>query len=435
MPGASVRLVSSTAVHLPERMERTRWELTAWDVAMLSAQYIQKGLLFPKPAAPFDATVRRLRASLSHCLLHFPFLSGRFATDPHTTTYVDCNDAGAQFVVAKADGLHVSDLLNAADVPAVVRSFFLMDGAINYDGYSLPLVAVQVTELEDGVFIGCSFNHAMGDGESFWHFFNSWSELSAGHQTISRLPSAEKPRIHRELGPVRFIPTEDHMERFRSPLLRERIFHFGARAISQIKAKANRQSKVEKGEISSLQALSALMWRVITRARELPADQTTGCRLAAGYRNRLNPPLPREYFGNCIRPILTTTTVGELLRQDLGWAAGALHRTVSELSADTAREHLEQLVKNPQVYHMSGFDRNSIMVGSSPRFDMYAGDFGLGKGLAVLSGSAHKFDGKISAFPGKDGGGSIDLEVCLLPDFMAALESDEEFLAALHPSY
>ncbi|CAN6449569.1 unnamed protein product [Victoria cruziana] len=435
MSKASVRLVSSTTVHLPKRMERTRWELTAWDVAMLSAQYIQKGLLFPEPLTTFDAIVPRLQTSLSHCLLHFPYMAGRFATDPETTTYVDCNDAGAQFVVAKADGLHVSDLLNAVDVPAIVKAFFLMDGVINYDGYSLPLVAVQVTELEDGVFIGCSFNHAIGDGESFWHFFNSWSELSAGRQTISRLPLTEKPQIYTELGPIRFIPSEDRMERFQPPLLRERIFHFSVLTISRIKAKANLQSKLEKGEISSLQALSAFMWRLITRARKLPADQTAVCRLAAGYRNRLNPPLPREYFGNCIRLIQTSAVVGELLKQDLGWAARALHETVSEQSAETAREHLEQLVKNPQVYHVSGFGRNSIMVGSSPRFDMYAGDFGLGKGLAVFSGGSRKFDGKISAYPGKDGGGSIDLEVCLLPDSMAALESDGEFVDALLPCH
>ncbi|XP_031478789.1 uncharacterized acetyltransferase At3g50280-like [Nymphaea colorata] len=435
MPEASIRVVSSTTIHLSNKLERSGWELTAWDVAMLSAHYIQKGLLFPKPPMPFDAVSQRLQTSLSHCLLHFPFLSGRFATDPETTTFVDCNDAGALFVVAKADELHVSDLVNAVDVPAIVRSFFLMDGAINFDGYSLPLVAVQVTELEDGVFVGCSFNHAMGDGESFWHFFNSWSELSAGHPSITRPPLTERPQIHNELGPVRYLPSEDHMERFKTPVLRERIFHFSAQAVARIKAKANEQSKLGKGEISSLQALSALMWRSITRARNLPSGQTTGCRLAAGYRKRLDPPLPREYFGNCIRAILTEAKAGELLGQDLGWAAQALHETVSRQTGDTAREHLEGLIKNPHVYHLSWFDPNSIMVGSSPRFEMYGSDFGWGKGLAVLSGSAHKFDGKISAFPGKDVGGNVDLEVCLFPHYMAALESDEEFLDALLPSH
>ncbi|KAF3773664.1 putative acetyltransferase [Nymphaea thermarum] len=238
---ASIRLVSSTTIHLPERTERSRWELTVTEVAMLPLHYIQKGLLFPKPSTAFDAVVQRLQTSLSHCLLHFPFLSGRLATDAETTIFVDCNDAGAQFVVAKADGLHVSDLMNAVDVPFIVRSFFPMDGAINYDGYSLPLAAVQleigtsksmliaqplkalsltrlyptwldlgpslglshvVTELEDGVIIGCSLNHATADGESFWHFFNSWSELNAGRETMSRPPLMERDQIHKELGQV-----------------------------------------------------------------------------------------------------------------------------------------------------------------------------------------------------------------------------------------
>ncbi|KAJ3700023.1 hypothetical protein LUZ61_003728 [Rhynchospora tenuis] len=72
-------------------------------------------------------------------------------------------------------------------------------------------------------------------------------------------------------------------------------------------------------------------------------------------------------------------------------------------------------------------------MGSSPRFDMYGCDFGWGKALAARSGSANKFDGKISAYPGSERGGSIDLEVCLLPEYMSALERDEEFLAVVSP--
>ncbi|XP_049931268.1 uncharacterized acetyltransferase At3g50280-like [Nymphaea colorata] len=127
---ASIRLVSHTTIHLPEKTERSIWELTVTKVAMLK----QKGLLFPKPSTVFDAVAQHLQTSLSHCLIHFPFLSGRLATDAETTVFVDCNDAGAQFIVAKADGLHISDLMNVVHVPLIVRSFFPMDGAINYDG-------------------------------------------------------------------------------------------------------------------------------------------------------------------------------------------------------------------------------------------------------------------------------------------------------------
>ncbi|KAJ0794936.1 putative transferase [Helianthus annuus] len=71
--------------------------------------------------------------------------------------------------------------------------------------------------------------------------------------------------------------------------------------------------------------------------------------------------------------------------------------------------------------------KNSVYMGSSPRFDMYGNEFGLGKALAVLSGYGNKFEGKVTSYPGREGRGSIDLEVCLLPEHMAAFESDEEF--------
>ncbi|KAJ0795374.1 putative transferase [Helianthus annuus] len=71
-------------------------------------------------------------------------------------------------------------------------------------------------------------------------------------------------------------------------------------------------------------------------------------------------------------------------------------------------------------------------MGSSPRFDMYGNKFGLGKALAFLSGYANKFDGKVTLYPGREGRGGIDLEVCLLPENMAAFESDEEFISIVN---
>lgn len=53
---------------------------------------------------------------------------------------------------------------------------------------------------------------------------------------------------------------------------------------------------------------------------------------------------------------------------------------------------------------------------------MYGNEFGMGKALAVLiSGYANKFDGKVTSDPGRNWGGSIDLEICLPPDSVPAL--------------
>ncbi|MCI55630.1 putative acetyltransferase, partial [Trifolium medium] len=76
------------------------------------------------------------------------------------------------------------------------------------------------------------------------------------------------------------------------------------------------------------------------------------------------------------------------------------------------------------------FDPNSITVSSSPRFNMYGNEFGMGKAIAVLSGYANKFDGNVSSYQGYEEG-SIDLALTLMPDAMKALESDEEFMNAV----
>lgn len=61
----------------------------------------------------------------------------------------------------------ISDIISPTDVPLVVQSFFDHDRAVNHDGHERPLLSIQVTELVDGVFIGCSMNHAIVDGTSY----------------------------------------------------------------------------------------------------------------------------------------------------------------------------------------------------------------------------------------------------------------------------
>ncbi|KAH0988465.1 hypothetical protein GBA52_015642 [Prunus armeniaca] len=82
------------------------------------------------------------------------------------------------------------------------------------------------------------------------------------------------------------------------------------------------------------------------------------------------------------------------------------------------------------VYQIGQFlDPRIVMMGSSPWFNMYGNEFGMGKALALRSGYANKFSGKVSSYQGGERG-SIDLEVCLVPDAMDAIECDHEFMEA-----
>ena len=88
----------------------------------------------------------------------------------------------------------ISEILSPIDVPLVVRSFFDHDRALNDDGHTMPLLSIQITELKDGIFVGCSMNHSIVDGTSYWHFFNSWSEI---FQAEGNYISLSHPPIHK----------------------------------------------------------------------------------------------------------------------------------------------------------------------------------------------------------------------------------------------
>ncbi|MBA0661249.1 hypothetical protein Goklo_005561, partial [Gossypium klotzschianum] len=182
---------------------------------------------------------------------------------------------GAKFIHAAVD-LSVSDIVSPTYVPLVVQSFFDHDRAINYDGHTRPLLSIQVTELVDGVFIGCSMNHAIGDGTSFWHFFNTLSEIFQAqgdtNLKISRPPVLEKwfPEGHGPLLNLPFTNQDELISRFEAPELLERIFHFSAKSIAKLKERANTESNTTK--ISSFQSLSAFVWRSITKARRFPNE-------------------------------------------------------------------------------------------------------------------------------------------------------------------
>lgn len=376
----------------------------------------------------FVPLVELLKKSLSEALVYFYPLAGRLLTSSDGVVYIDCNDAGADLIEAFAPDVGIQEIMGP-EIGPVVRQLFALDGANNLNGHFLPLLVVQVTKLRDGVAIGFTINHAVVDGTSLWHFINSWADLCRGLPTISHLP------LHSRCFDIKGsrislnLPTTQTLDKFCPPGLSEKIYHFSKETISRLKDRANRNNSKERIIISSFQALSAHIWQAITRARGLPPHETTTFKLAVNCRPRLIAPLPYSYFGNAIQIVSTTVTAGELLGCDISSAASLLHRIIWPHRDGNIRAGLQKYKQCPTVLKL---DRticdNSVMMGSSPRFPMYDNDFGWGRPVCVRSGWANKFDGKMSAYPEREGGGGVDVEICLMPHFMAALETDPKFL-------
>lgn len=453
------KLVSKCMIYPTQKSTLEDLKLSVSDLPMLSCQYIQKGVLLNLPTFSSQLLLSLLKSSLSHTLLHFPPLAGRFFTDSEGHVFITSNDAGVEFIHADASDVTIDDLLSPVDVPDSFRKFFTyaFDGAISYNGHFHSLLAVQVTELADGVFIGCAVNHAVTDGTSFWNFFNTFAEVcKAGGavKRISRTPDFTRNFFGESKAVLQF-PEGGPNVTFSGGQLRERIFRFSREAILKLKSHANgrnsRRGAVDYSgteaeilgkqsndnwknrvdrtvEISSFQSLSAQLWRSVTRARELTTTVNTTFRMAVNCRHRLEPRIDTLYFGNAIQSIPTVASVGEILSRDLSWCAGLLNKNVVAHNDATVRRGVKDWEREPRCFPLGNFDGASITMGSSPRFPMYDNDFGWGRPVAVRSGRANKFDGKISAFPGREGGGSVDLEVCLAPDTMTALEADMEFM-------
>ncbi|KAF5750856.1 BAHD acyltransferase DCR [Tripterygium wilfordii] len=465
MPSSSTTVISKCTIHPNQKSTIKTLKLSVSDLPMLSCQYIQKGVLLNYPPYSFEDLISFLKTSLSVCLSHFPALAGRLITDQDGHVHILCNDAGVEFLEAKARHLDTNTILSPIDVPGCFKEFFTFDRTLSYSGHSKHLVAVQVTELADGVFIGCTVNHAVTDGTSLWHFFNTFAEICKGVKKISNTPEFNRNTVFNSPAVLEF-PTGGPKATFSGhEPLRERIFHFSREAILKLKYRANNGTllqhaeilgkkkndslKVLNGErnanktpvletflkkntrteeISSFQSLCAQLWRSVTRARKLAPSKTTTFRMAVNCRRRLEPQLHTYYFGNAIQSIPTLASTGELLSRNLYWGADLLHKNVVAHDDVTVRRGIKDWEREPRLFPLGNFDGASITMGSSPRFPMYDNDFGWGRPLAVRSGRANKFDGKISAFPGREGNGAVDLEVVLAPSTMAGLESDPEFM-------
>ncbi|KAH9324617.1 hypothetical protein KI387_004795 [Taxus chinensis] len=426
----SMVIVHEKSSVLPARPSENKYcDLITFDLPYVTFHYNQKVILYPSPSKGFASMVEALKKSLSEALAYFYPLAGRLCLEDGILK-VDCNDAGVDFIQASWSTMAVGDLAGPDSSP-MMKDIVPFNDTLNLDGFFLPMVAVQATELKDGVALGIAFNHLILDGYSTWHFMSSWTELCRGSKTISIPPSHDRALVRDTKVRLNITPPTSrgsatsgtHTEK---PQLRGKIFHFSKEMIDKIKRRANKGREAKP--FSSFQSLGAHLWQAVIRARKLAPEEITVFTLFIDCRKRVEPPAPKGYFGNLIQGIYGATAVGYLLSNDLPFAANMLQQVIDSHGDKAINEQNEEWEKNPKLYGFSDAGMNCVTVGSSPRFEVYQNDFGWGKPVRVTNGCNNKFDGMVYLYPGKDEAGSVDVDIALLPQTMDLLECDAEFL-------
>ncbi|XP_058752446.1 uncharacterized acetyltransferase At3g50280-like [Vicia villosa] len=448
----TVKVISTSTVQAPinnntnaNPTDFQKIHLTPWDLQFIPLETIQKGLLFHHQTnidpSSLKNQIHHLNQTLSTTLSFFPPLAGRLVitqhqqqeenNNPSSSCYIICNNLGALFVHATAQNTTVSDILQPENyiVPPIVYSFFPLNCVKNWESTSHPILAVQVTELLDGIFIGFTMNHLAADGKSFWHFINSWSQISRG-VSLNKHPSLKRwfPNDILQL-PIRFPFTTEFIHSSRSTNVAERVFHFTKEKIAELKSKANTETETENITISSLQAVLSHVLRSVVRCERLDPQQEVLYILVIGVRPRMIPPLEDEYFGNTAFLCGFTMKAWEIIECGIGKVALEMNKTISVNSDyEKIRNSYECWLRNPKLLTDGDLTRcYSMTTSSSPRFDVYGNDFGWGKPVAVRCGGANKRNGKITVFAGAEEG-SMDISLTLPYEILEAMGNDTQFM-------
>ncbi|KAG7543728.1 Transferase [Arabidopsis thaliana x Arabidopsis arenosa] len=365
-------IVISSSMVRPQNINRSghreKIHLTPHDLDLLYLYYPQRGLLFHKPD-PENRFIPRLMASLSTALeIYFPF-AGRLVKvnnqeDDTVSFYIECDGSGAKFVHAKAESVTMNDVFQShGSVPDFMPQFFPANNVQSRDALvSEPLLALQVTEIKDGVFISFGYNHMVADGSSLWNFFHTWSKICLNGSDSNIQPLVLKDWVCKGIDYPVHIPVLEMETLPRcEPSTKERVFHFSKKKVSDLKAKANYEISTMDLKISSLQAVVAYLWLSIIRHSGLAKPRRRNAmQSSGGYETEAKPSSQERVF----------------------WEFG------------------------------SRLANNSLIVASSPRFDVYNHDFGWGKPIAARAGPADGTGGMLVMFRGVEEG-SIDVHATL----------------------
>ncbi|KAF5749498.1 shikimate O-hydroxycinnamoyltransferase-like [Tripterygium wilfordii] len=361
---------------------------------------------------------RMLKESLSKVLVPFYPVAGRLGFDPNGRIEVDCNGEGVLFLEAHTDRC-IDDFLHrfnshASLVPVVDYST---------DMSSYPLFLSQVTFFKGGgVCLGVGIHHTLFDGVSTFHFVNAWSDMTRGlsatvspifdHDLLRARDPPTPSFIHIEFDQQRPLYTPKETKELQSSPL------YISTATLKITALQLNTLKANLTNYSTYEILAAHIWRCVCKARDLPVDEITNLYMAVDGRHRLNPPLPRGYFGNAIFKARLPSLAGEVQSEPLIQTVERVHKVIKRMDDDYMRSIIDYLEVQPHlnlVRPTHAFKCPNLHVVSWAGLPLHDADFGWGRpiymGLAsiYIQGAAYILpspvnDGSLMLLIGLEGG-------------------------------
>ncbi|XP_074275610.1 spermidine hydroxycinnamoyl transferase-like [Silene latifolia] len=325
--------------------------------------------------------VNTLKDSLSRALVSFYPLAGRLSWIAGRRLQLDCNVLGCELIEADSTG-KISDF---GDFVECSKSMFRdLVSHIDYTNTlinDIPLLSVQVTRFAcGGICLGIQFSHVLMDGRSVFHFIKEWARLARGEPlqvepfldrlALKHIGTTVDPQV--DPNQVTFAQvadsyTSENPQAEVTELLSPTLVLMTGDRIDSLKKMANKEHEAElkSRPYSRFEVITAHVWKCMTKARDLEADQITALYVIADGRSRLDPPLPSSYFGNVIVPVTTTSSAGELISKPLSYACSKVRESIKQLTNEYIKDTIEFFGKEQSLSNHQFIDDRGDLVGNS----------------------------------------------------------------------
>ncbi|KAK8471076.1 hypothetical protein PHAVU_003G140550 [Phaseolus vulgaris] len=387
---------------------------------------------------PNNTIASNLKDSLSRVLVPFYPLAGRLRWISNGRLELDCNAMGVQFVEAQSS----SSLEDLGDFsPSSEHHYLFPKVDYTLPIHELPLVLAQLTKFKcGGISISMTISHAVADGPSALHFTREWARLARG-ETLEKVPfldwkvfrAGEPPsvpltkcHVHTEFNhpPLLLGQTNNSEERKKKTTVA--ILKLSKFQVETLRKTANESwNRPRNGRAySRYESVTGHVWRSACKARGHKEEQPTAVGICVDSRSRMEPPLPKEYFGNATLDVIASSLAGDLMSKPLGYASSRIREAIERVNDEYVRsgveflKNQEDLSRFQDLYAVGSekgpfYGNPNLGVVSWLTLPIYGVDFGWGKEVYMGPGT-HDFDGDSLLLPGPDGDdGSLLLALCL----------------------
>ncbi|KAK3292803.1 uncharacterized protein B0H64DRAFT_476447 [Chaetomium fimeti] len=335
---------------------------------------------------------------------------------------------------------------------------------ISEDLRELPSFGIQLNLIEGGVILVASWHHTVSDARGFNVLLSSWARrtkesILRGEPDEPIIPAEEtRGRWRLDYGmtnaTIAQVPEYAIDANARSPRSATSLhlldredplgapFQVSTWYISAAHVQALRDrlgAAADSGGFTAVEAISALFWKHVSRARRLLDNNEGGTSLFTTrleFRARLIPPLSGDYIGNICEPnaharVPLSELCSPATRASLATLASAIRAATEAVDDGAVRTYIGLINTLPAVTDLTwkydGFPGPDFGVTDLSGLDVRRTDWGPGLGSPVCLRLAYREGGLLYLFPG-DAQGGLEVQALCEPDALERLKVDEEMV-------